>query len=230
MFIPNILNPVAGCFGQYYVKRSVEPTEKTAEPGNAETRPCLKCQASFPFTIEFFPSIQGKPHGVLCRTCAKKRRRGYEIQYQQARIAERNKRAAAAAAALPAPASAGDAAQTEAARSIVPASAESQLTAKMRAELTSLNEAAPAIVATILAHAKNPKHPLHEWALKFIADRVMPKKLFDDLGAQAAGSKAGRGALRPLITVVIQQTGPAPSDPLQGRVIDVTLPEDKERM
>lgn len=206
----------------------MEPTENTPAPGNAETRLCLKCSASFPFTIEFFPSLMGKPHGVLCRTCAKKRRKAYETKYQQERIAERNKRAAAAAAAAPPPASGGVVAEVAAARSLDLASAESQLAAKMRAEIASLNEAAPAIVATILAHAKNPRHPLHEWALKFIADRVMPKKLYDDLGAQAAGSKAGKGALRPSVTVIIQQTGPAPADPLQGRIIDVTVPEDKE--
>ena len=192
-------------------------------------RPCLKCAVSFPFTIEFYPSINGAPHGVLCRACAKKRRRAYETKYQQVRIAERNKRAAAAAAAAPPPASGDVVAQPDAARSIALPSAETQLAVKMRAEIASLNEAAPAIVATILAHAENPRHPLHEWALKFIADRVMPKKLYDDLGAQAAGSKAGRGGLRPAVTVIIHQTGPAPSDPLQGRVIDVTEVNDKER-
>ena len=191
-------------------------------------RPCLKCTVSFPFTIEFFPSIMGRPHGVLCRACAKKRRRAYETKYQQVRIAERNKRAAEAAAAAPPPASGGAVAEAEAARSLDLPDAETRLAATMRVDVKALAEAASEIVATILRHAKNPKHPLHEWALKFIADRVMPKKLYEDLGAQAAGSKAGRGSARPSVTVIIQQTGPAPADPLQGRVIDV-VSDDKER-
>lgn len=209
---------------------TVEQPETAPQPGTAETRPCLKCGGSFPFTNEFFPTRMGKAFGVLCRPCAKKRRKAYEAQYQQVRIAERNKRAAAAAAATPPPASGGVAAEATAAKPIALPDAETQLAAKMRTEIASLTEAAPQIVATILGHAKNPKHPLHEWALKFIADRVMPKKLYDDLGSQAAGSKAGRGAARPAVTVIIQQTGPAPSDPLQGRVIDVTTDvTDKER-
>ena len=208
----------------------MEPLENTPAPDTPETVPCRKCKAALPYTIEFFPVYRGKPHGLWCRTCAKQRRKVYETKYQQVRIAERNKRAAAAAVTNPPPASGCTVAQAEAARSIVLPDAETQLAAKMRTEITSLTEAAPVIVATILAHAKNPKHPLHEWALKFIADRVMPKKLYDDLGTQAAGSKAGRGALRPAVTVIIQQTGPAPSDPLQGRVIDVTADvTDKER-
>ena len=207
----------------------MEPAENTAQPENAATRQCRKCQTVFPYTIEFYPVYKGKPHGVWCRACAKKRRRVYESVYKQERIAERNKRLAEKAAAAPTPASEGATAQAETAQSLVLPNAEAQLAATMRADVKGLAEAAPKIVATILSHASNSKHPLHEWALKFIADRVMPKKLYEDLGAQAAGSKAGRGTARPSVTVIIQQTGPAPSDPLRGRVIDATVVNDKER-
>ena len=207
----------------------MKPTETPAGPENAETRQCRKCKADFPYTIEFYPVFKGKPHGVWCRACAKKRRKAYESVYKQERIAERNKRLAAKAAAAPTPASEGVVAQTDAAKPLVLPSAEAQLAATMRADVKGLAEAAPKIVATILSHAGNPRHPLHEWALKFIADRVMPKKLYEDLGAQAAGSKAGRGSARPSVTVIIQQTGPAPSDPLVGRVIEATVVDDKER-
>ena len=207
----------------------MEPTETPAGPENAETRQCRKCKVDFPYTIEFYPVFKGKPHGVWCRACAKKRRQAYESVYKQERIAERNKRLAAKAAAAPTPASEGVVAQAEVAKPLVLPSAEAQLAATMRADVKGLAEAAPKIVATILSHAGNPRHPLHEWALKFIADRVMPKKLYEDLGAQAAGSKAGRGSARPSVTVIIQQTGPAPSDPLAGRVIEATVVDDKER-
>ena len=202
----------------------MEPSEKPAGAENAETRQCRKCQGVFPYTIEFYPTLRGEPHGVWCRACVKKRRKAYESVYKQERIAERNKRLAEKAAAAPTPASEGVVAQTDAAKPLVLPSAEAQLAATMRADVKGLAEAAPKIVATILSHASNSKHPLHEWALKFIADRVMPKKLYEDLGAQAAGSKAGRGTVRPAVTVIIQQTGPAPSDPLRGRVI--TMPPE----
>ena len=90
-----------------------------------------------------------------------------------------------------------------------------------------LNEAAQGILATILEYAANAQSPHHEWALKLVAERVIPKKLYEDLGGQAAGIKAGQGTVRPSVTVIVQQAAPALPDSLSGRlpvVIDV-IPE-----
>jgi len=55
---------------------------------------------------------------------------------------------------------------------------------------------------------------------------VIPKKLYEDLGGQAAGIKAGQGTVRPAITVIVQQAAPASPDSPAARVppvmIDVT--------
>ena len=79
-----------------------------------------------------------------------------------------------------------------------------------------LNESVEGILATILEYAANTQSPHHEWALKLIAERVIPKKLYEDLGGQAAGIKAGQGTVRPSITVIVQQATPASPDPLPG--------------
>ena len=88
-----------------------------------------------------------------------------------------------------------------------------------------LNEAAPDIMATILGYARNPKHPHHEWALKLIAERVIPRKMYADLGARMTGSKSGAG--RPAVTIIVQQAAPVPPDspPLDVEVVEVP---DKE--
>jgi hypothetical protein len=192
----------------------MDRTKDAGAAENAVTRQCSKCQSVLPFTIELFPERDGQPYGVVCRTCNRNRRRDYELKYKRARIADRNKRKAAGNVAVTTSASVEPAATTGAVQALGQQSAEAQLTRTMRADVKAVNEAAPRLVATILDYASKPKHPLHDWALKFIAERVMPKKLYEDLGAQAAGSKAGRGAVRPAVTVIIQQTAPASPDPL----------------
>jgi hypothetical protein len=96
-----------------------------------------------------------------------------------------------------------------------------------------LNEAAGGILATILEYASNTQSPHHEWALRLIAERVIPRKLYEDLGSQAAGIKEGKGTVRPSITVIVQQAAPLPPDSPAGNsvpfVIDVTPTTTKER-
>lgn len=74
------------------------------------------------------------------------------------------------------------------------------------------------VMARVLQYAADPEHRLHGWALQFLAERVMPRKLYEDLGSQAAGS--GLGDKRPQF---ILQVLPAqqPEQPA-GRIIDVT--------
>jgi len=86
-----------------------------------------------------------------------------------------------------------------------------------------LNEAAAGILATILEYAGNTQSPHHEWAIKLIAERIIPKKLYEDLGGQAAGIKAGQGTVRPAITVIVQQAAPASPDSVHAGAVPVVI-------
>lgn len=79
------------------------------------------------------------------------------------------------------------------------------------------NEYVDIVMARVLQYATDPTHRLHGWALEFLAERVMPRKLYEDLGSQAAGT--GLGDKRP--TYIIQVSAAQPEQPT-GRVIDVT--------
>lgn len=197
-----------------------------AGPETAITQQCRFCKTIFPHTVEHFPSIGGKPNGTACRTCVRTRKRAYEDKYKRERIAVR---AAAAAAAATLPASGVGAGENSVVQLPDLPSRKLEVSHALRSGAKALNDAAPEILATIIGYARNPRHPHHEWALKLIAERVIPKKLYEDLGAQAAGIKSGQGTVRPAVTIVVQQAAPVPPD--QSRVtavVDVT-PTDVER-
>jgi hypothetical protein len=80
------------------------------------------------------------------------------------------------------------------------------------------NEYVDAVMSRVLQYASDPTHRLHGWALEFLAERVMPKKLYEDLGGQAAG--VGLGDKRPqfVIQVLPAQSQAAP----EPRVIEGT--------
>jgi hypothetical protein len=79
------------------------------------------------------------------------------------------------------------------------------------------NEYADVVLARILGYATDPTHKLHAWALDFLGSRIMPRKMYDDLGEQAAG--LGTGDKRPQF--VIQVLPAQPQEPT-GRVINAT--------
>lgn len=77
------------------------------------------------------------------------------------------------------------------------------------------NEYVDSVMARVLQYASDPEHRLHGWALQFLAERVMPKKLYEDLGSQAAGS--GLGDKRPQFVI---QVLPSQSKANEPRIIE----------
>ena len=72
------------------------------------------------------------------------------------------------------------------------------------------------VMATVLEYATNRNHELHKWALELLAERILPRKLYEELGGRAAGV----GSLndkRPVFQVNILPAN-APGD--AARVID----------
>lgn len=87
------------------------------------------------------------------------------------------------------------------------------------------NEYVDIVMARVLQYASDPTHKLHGWALEFLAERVMPRKLYEELGSQAAGT--GLGDKRPTYLIQVlpapQQQQPAPPQPrvIEGQVLTV---------
>ena len=193
----------------------------------AEMRRCGGCGVEMPYTTQYYVSSNGKPFGTHCRPCSRKRKRDYDTAAKAQRAAAR----AAGQASLTnmtKPPAGGTAVSTS--RDAKPGELplrQLEIAKALRVGAARLNESVEGILATILEYAGNQQSPHHEWALKLIAERVIPKKLYEDLGSQAAGMKAGQGTVRPSITVIVQQATPASPDPLPG----VTIIEgDAERV
>lgn len=196
----------------------------------ADMRQCRECKAIFPYTPEHYPANRGRAQGTLCRTCSRIRKRTYDAKYSQARIADRTRMAAETPAVTIPPASGTVVAVSGGARPGELPYKQLEVARALRVGAERLNEAAAGILATILEYAANTQSPHHEWALKLIAERVIPKKLYEDLGSQAAGIKSGQGTVRPAVTIIVQQAGPVPPDPSQPavQIIDVTPLERSE--
>jgi hypothetical protein len=72
-----------------------------------------------------------------------------------------------------------------------------------------LNEYAPAVMARLLEYFEDPDSPHHHWAIELMAERILPRKLYEELGGQAAGV----GALtdkRPTFILNVTTTGAQP--------------------
>lgn len=56
---------------------------------------------------------------------------------------------------------------------------------KIGARIT--NDNAEMVVARLLQYASDPESEHHIWALELLAQRILPRKLYEELGGQAAG-------------------------------------------
>lgn len=174
----------------------MEPT--SAAP---ETRQCIKCSATKVLSPETWPYKKGRTgqyqaHGNTCRECDRKRQAAYELR--------RDKIKAITATAADDSPDAKKAAKLDVAKAL-------------KAGGRVLNEFAPNVLARVLEYAEDPDHPLHQWALDKLVDRILPRKLYEELGGQAAGV-GGLHDKRPqyLIQVLPASSEPSPT----GRVIE----------
>jgi hypothetical protein len=78
------------------------------------------------------------------------------------------------------------------------------------------NEYVDLVMARVLQYAADPEHKMHGWALQFLAERIMPRKLYEELGGQAAGV-GGLNDKRPMY--IVQVLPAAPAEP-HGRTLE----------
>jgi hypothetical protein len=174
-----------------------------------EERTCTKCEARKVVTPETWPYRKGREgryqaHGGVCLECDKKRKAVYD---------ERRK---AIAAGIIAPAGPEEGKPDEKRSALVKAS-KLDVARALKAGSNTLNHLAPSVMARVMEYLEDPEHKHHLWALELLAQRILPRKLYEELGGQAAGVGA-LGDKRPMFVLNVLPAGPGAS--AEGQVYD----------
>ena len=173
-----------------------------------ESRYCTKCKATKVISPATWPYRKGRegfyqPEGTTCLACEKKRKAEYET---------RRKSIAALVNEVPVP----DTGTPEQKRKAIAKASKLDVAQALKAGSIALNQAAPGVMARIAEYLEDPEHKHHLWALELMAQRILPRKLYEELGGQAAGV----GALtdrRPMFVLNVQA---ATANVPQGAVYD----------
>lgn len=171
----------------------------------------MKCNERKIVTPESWPYRKGKTgtygsYGGVCRVCESKRKAEYE--------AKRDKIKALVSDLPSAPAN-GDKAVVAQQKTAL-AQSKLDVAKALKAGSKVLNEYAPAVLARVLEYFEDTEHPQHGWAVTFLAERILPRKLYEELGSQAAGV----GQLHDKRPQFVIQVLPAQPSPESGRVVE----------
>lgn len=151
-------------------------------------------------------------HGTSCLECEKKRKQEYEARRGQiTAVLDAGEAKDAKATPKDQRVALKDASKLDVARAL---KAGSQV----------LNEVAPGVLARILEYLEDPEHEHHMWALELVAQRILPRKLYEELGGEAAGI----GALQDRRPQFIVNVGLATPAQISGTVVDAEFVEVKE--
>src|SRR5574341_222375 len=187
----------------------------------SETRVCETCKAEKPWTIEFWPIDKGNPRGPRCRTCVREYNRMFRKRAVKERVAARTAQQVSLNEASEPPASGTEVSKSKDALPGELPLRQLAVAKALRAGAAIINERAGVILEKLFGYAGNAESPHHEWALKLIADRLLPRKLYEDLGAKDAGIMAGEGSSRPSVVIIVQPaTVPAPADAPSGATVE----------
>jgi hypothetical protein len=192
-----------------------QPDQPAASPPSSAPPPrtCVKCgetKAVSPETWPYRKARRGSEYAAFggnCIVCYRKRKAEYETR--------RDKIAALVKDVPAVPATGKDDKDKQKAAL---ATSRLDVAKALKAGGKVLNEYAPSILARVLAWAEDEDHENHLWAVQFMAERIVPRKLYEELGAQAAGVGSMHDK-RPqfVIQVLPAQAGPLAPEP---RVIE----------
>lgn len=186
----------------------------TAAPGTdnpqapQEKRTCRDCGETKVVSPETWPYRnrgKGKPyqaHGQRCAFCETERKRKYEKRLGEI---------VAAVGEEPAPASAPEKPGKPADKA---KPSKLDATKALKTGALALDSYAAQVMARVLEYADDPGHEHHIWALELLAQRILPRKLYEELGGQAAGI-GGLQSKAPTYLIQVLPAGPAHA----GRVI-----------
>lgn len=189
-------------------------SEPTAAPTGApppEQRKCVKCSETKIVSPETWPYRKSRggvysAFGGVCAVCEKKRKAEYE---------QRRDKIAALVADVPSAPAKNKGEKNEQKEAL--ASSRLDIAKALKAGSKVLNEYAPAVLSRVLEAFEDPDHVRHEWAVQFLAERIFPRKLYEEIGSQAAGL----GSLQDKRPVFVVQVLPAqPGAEPAGRVVE----------
>jgi hypothetical protein len=190
---------------------TAQPGPDNPPPQAVEQRTCRVCEETKAVSPETWPYRSKRPGapykavGRVCGACEAKRKVEYDMR--RTLIAE-------FAADVPPEPLKGNSSDKTKQRDAVNQS-KLDVAAALKAGSRALNEIAPNVLARIICWAEDTQHEQHVWANEFLANRILPKKLFEELGGEAAGL----GSLQDKRPQYIIQILPATTD-APGRVID----------
>lgn len=199
-------------------------SEATPAPAIAARR-CKLCELLIEdINPNTWPYVHGVRKGAFCKPCAAARKRDFEAKRRKERVAAR---AAGTATLDGVPAEripgkhSGIRLPTE-----LP-TRHLAISKALRGAAEVLNDNAESIIRTIVGYVNDARSPHHEWAMRLLAERVLPKGLYDDLGRQEAGIGAGLAG-GPRIMINILPSGPAQPTPNVNVVEVQALPDRSE--
>lgn len=184
-----------------------------------ERRTCTKCSAEKVVSPETWPYRKGRrgiyqAHGGRCLECEKKRKAEYE---------ERRDSIAKQLLDTPAP----EKGKAGAKRASLHEASKLDVAKALKAGSLSLNAVAPAVMARVLEYLEDPDHEHHLWALELLAQRILPRKLYEELGGQAAGVGALQDK-RPMFVVNVLPAGNGqPGETYEHEVPALAAPPDE---
>lgn len=192
-------------FGRAHLTEMVRWCMEPTAP-QVEARTCVKCNEKKIVTPETWPYRKGRgpngvyqAHGGVCRVCEAKRKAAYEARRDEIR----------ALIVVPPPDPKG---KPEDQRKALSAANKLDVALALKAGSRVLNDVAPAVMARILEYLDDPDHEHHIWAVEFCAQRILPRKLYEELGGQAAGVGALSDRRPQFIVNVMPATSESPGE------------------
>lgn len=201
-----------------------------AAPGEP-TKVCEDCGHARPFNKTWWPHNGTRPSGVRCRRCKEIR----DTKLEKARALEKraiaartggkvgkiktptvlgtfSPEAAAIVASLtkpkpPAPAAPAPKAAKSASRAEKPIKDAAEVRKVLASGAGMVNANAEALMEMLMAYAMDPTSPMHEYCFRLLAERIVPKKLYESIGQRAMGlDNTGREHVK-TVTINVRELG-----------------------
>ena len=161
-------------------------------------RKCRVCAEVKPFAASHWRTEpNGKPRGWMCKAC------------DSARSSRKARRRSEVAKALRDAAGAERAHGPISGRVKTSVAAQLDSTEALRAGVRKANNIAETGLRTFGDYVADRSSPHHEWALKMLIERIMPAKLFAEMGLAGAGlGDKGGGKQAPNVQIIVQPAQP----------------------